>query len=177
LLAKLERAAEQADVALASTTPRLTPSHPAYWKAKSAKARLDDEKARRRAARAESRREAALASAQAGHRAGEIPQPGLWEARAERAHVAGKKAQWRAAHAVRMAKHRGAAGAARLALAKSAIRPVTADPLYWEARAAKALMIQEKTRLRAIWIAKFGNLSPGEALASANTKPEDDPAV
>ena len=176
LLAKFERAAEQADVALASTTPRLTPSHPAYWKAKAAKARLAEEKARRRAARAESRREAALASGQAGDRAAEIPDPGLWEARAERARVAGKKAQWRAAHAVRMAKYRDAVEAARLALAKSEIRPVTADPLYWEARAAKALMIQEKTRLRAIWIAKFGKLSQGEMPASENRKPEDDPA-
>jgi len=156
-LAKLQRAAKRADAALAGANPQLTPSDPAYWKAKAAKAQLVEEMATRRAARAASLRQAA---AQAGGEQDasvpvpQVPDPAFWEARAEKARLAKQMAKWRAACAVRLAKSQRAADLADEALARTDPRLTPKDPAYWQAKAAKALLAQKKARLRAVWVAK-----------------------
>ncbi len=164
-LAKLQRAAERADEALASTDPRLTPADPAYWKAKAAKARLAEEKAMRQVARAMSLQQAAAAQATvpaAAVPASDVPDPVLWRKRAERARLAKETAQWKATRAVRLAKLQHAADQADEALARTDPRLTPADPAYWEAKAARALLAQEKARLRAIWVAKIRQVAAEE---------------
>jgi len=173
ILAKLQRAAERADEALASTAPRLTPADPAYWKAKAAKARLAEEKAMRRVARATSLQQAA-AQATVPAAAGpvsDMPDPAFWRERAERARLAKETAQWKATRAVRLAKLQHAADQADEALARTDPRLTPADPAYWEAKAARALLAQEKARLRAIWVAKFRQVTDeeGKVLRAGNS--------
>lgn len=174
-LAKLQRAADRADLALGSVEPRLTPADPAYWHARAAKAALVEGKARYRVARIEAMRQAAQAEAgQSAAPLDDLPDPAQWEARAERARVAKETAKWKAARAVRLAKLQRAADAADEALAATNPPLARTDPAYWEARAARARLAQEKARLRAIWVEKLrasGRLPIGPEVAGTANDP------
>lgn len=156
LLAKLQHAAKRADAALAGVDPQLTAADPAYWKAKAAKAQLAEEMAMRRAARATSLRQAAHAHGGTDVPASKphTPDPAFWVARAERARLAKERAKWRAACAVRLKNVQRAADLADEALARTDPRLTPKDPMYWQAKAAKALLAQKKAELRASWVTK-----------------------
>lgn len=162
-LAKLQRAADSAAEALARTDPALTPANPEYWKAKGAQARLAEEKARRRAARAEKLQQAALPSdgesAAGPGSSPAISDPAFWTARAEKARLASETARWKAKRAASLMKLQHAADLADDVLANHKPPLTPADPEFWIAKAAKARLAEQKVRLRAIWTAKRQQLA------------------
>ena len=174
-LAKLQRAADRATLALASTEHPLTPADPAYWRAKAAKAALAEGKAGNRAARAAAMRQAAQeGEGQSAVALDDLPDPAEWEARAERARVAKEMARWKAARAVRLAPLQRASDEADKALAATDPPLARTEPAYWEARAAKARLAQEKARLRAIWVEKLcatGQVPSGPEVAGTANDP------
>lgn len=168
-LAGLRRKAREAELILQD--PGFTETDPEYWRAKAAKAAYIEAKVRARVATIAP--SACSLVPQAGDPSGATGRKAWWEAKAKRARLAKITALWKADRAVRLAPLQRAADFASRVLA--AAGPSRDDPVYWEARAAKARLSQAKARLRAIWLQ--GLIESGELDPAAVAGTRYDPSL